>query len=203
MVRITLFMSLGFLIGIIGGPMTNAAKPSPSVSQEIAIFSGGCFWCEEEVFEGIPGVISVISGYTGGHTKNPTYEDVSGEKTGHKESVQVTFDPAKITYDQLLEKYWRNIDPFNGEGQFCDIGDSYKAIIFYTNSVQKEKAEASKKKLETQLHKPVLADIQRATIFYPAEDYHQNYAKKNPIRYKFYRSSCGRDKRLNEIWNTK
>lgn len=183
--------------------MTKASKPSSSTSLEIAIFSGGCFWCEEEVFDDLPGVISVISGYTGGHTKNPTYEDVSGEKTGHKESVQVTYDPSKITYDQLLEKYWRNIDPFDGDGQFCDVGDSYKAVIFYSNAVQKEKAEASKQKFSAQLQEPIMTEIQPATTFYPAEDYHQKYAKRNPVPYKCYRSSCGRDKRLNKVWGTK
>ena len=183
--------------------MTNAKTSPPTHTPETAIFSGGCFWCEEEVFEDLSGVISVVSGYTGGHTKNPTYEDVSSEKTGHKESVQVTFDPAKITYDQLLEKYWHNIDPLDAEGQFCDIGDSYKAVIFYTNSAQKEKAEASKKKFSAQLHKPIVTEIQPASTFYPAEEYHQEYAKKNPLRYKFYRYSCGRDKRLSEIWGKK
>lgn len=191
------FALLGF---IIGATMTNAKQSAPSSSTEIAIFSGGCFWCEEEVFEHLPGVISVISGYTGGHTKDPTYEEVSGEKTGHKESVQVTFNPAKITYEQILEKYWHNIDPFNAAGQFCDIGDSYKAVIFYVNAHQKKAAEASKKKFEAQLGRGIVTEIQPAATFYPAEDYHQKYAQKNPIRYKFYRYSCGRDKRLQEIW---
>lgn len=184
---------------ILGATMTKAeAEPQPST--EIAIFSGGCFWGEEEVFDDLPGVISVISGYTGGHIKNPTYAQVSNERTGHKEAVKVTFDPSKITYEQLLDKYWRNIDPFNASGQFCDIGDSYKAVIFYASEAQKTLAEASKKKVETQLGKPVVTELQAASTFYPAEEYHQKYAKKNPIRYKFYRYSCGRDKRLKEVW---
>src|SRR3990167_3254493 len=165
------FAFLGFIIGV---TMTNAKQSTPSSSTEIAVFSGGCFWCEEEVFEHLPGVISVVSGYTGGHTKDPTYEKVSGEKTGHKESVQVTFDPAKITYDQLLDRYWHNIDPFDAEGQFCDTGDSYKAVIFYTNALQKEKAEASKEKFEAQLGREIVTEIQPATTFYPAEDYHRS-----------------------------
>ncbi len=180
--------------------MTHADKPLKGSPVEVAIFSGGCFWCVETAFNDLPGVTSVVSGYTGGHVQNPTYELVSGEKTGHKESVQVTFDPRKISYDQLLEIYWKNIDPFDSEGQFCDKGDSYKAIIFYTNEIQKKKAEDSKKKAEEQLKKTIVTEIVAASTFYPAEEYHQKYAEKNPIRYKFYRFSCGRDKRLHEIW---
>jgi peptide-methionine (S)-S-oxide reductase len=180
--------------------MTKADEPLKTHSTEKAIFSGGCFWCVETAFEELPGVISVVSGYTGGHTPNPTYEQVSGEGTGHKESVEVTFDPTKITYDDLLGIYWHNIDPFDSEGQFCDKGDSYKAVIFYTNEAQKKKAEDSKKKVETQLKKPISTEIVAATRFYPAEEYHQKYAEKNPIRYKFYRYSCGRDARLKEVW---
>ena len=179
--------------------MTVTEKLIPS-SAETAIFSGGCFWCEEEVFNHLPGVISVVVGYTGGYTPDPTYKEVSSERTGHKESVQVTFDPTQISYDQLLESYWHNIDPFNAFGQFCDQGDSYKAVIFYTNENQKQKVQASKKKLENHLQKAVVTEIQPASLFYPAEDYHQNYADKNPLRYKFYRFTCGRDKRLQEVW---
>lgn len=193
---ITWISLFGFL-----GTLANASVPSgkPS-STEVAIFSGGCFWCEAEAFDELPGVISVVSGYTGGHTLNPTYEQVSTEGTGHKEAIQVTFDPTQITYDQLLDVYWHNIDPFDAAGQFCDRGDSYKAVIFYTNDAQKQKAETSKKTLEAMLNKPILTEIRASSPFYPAEDYHQHYAKKNPIRYKFYRYSCGRDKRLAEIW---
>lgn len=188
-------------LGFIGGSaMTLADQLSSPSSQEIAIFAGGCFWCEEEVFRELPGVFSVISGYTGGHVENPNYEQVSAGGTGHKESVQVTFDPAKISYDQLLEAYWHNIDLFDGEGQFCDKGDSYKAVIFTTNPTQKQKAEASKKVLEAQFGRPIATEILPASRFYPAEEYHQKYAQKNPLRYKFYRYRCGRDKRLAEIW---
>lgn len=180
--------------------MTHADESLKSNSTDVAIFSGGCFWCVESAFDKLPGVISAVSGYTGGHTLNPTYEQVSGEKTGHKEAVQVTFDPTKITYDELLETYWHNIDPFDATGQFCDKGDSYKAFIFYTNETQKKKAKESKKKHETELKQPIVTEIVGATTFYPAEEYHQKYYEKNPIRYKFYRYSCGRDARLNKVW---
>lgn len=169
-------------------------------NQEVAIFAGGCFWCEEEVFDHAPGVISVVSGFTGGQTKNPTYPEVSAGGTGHLESVQVTYDPSKISYVQLLDLFWRNIDPFDAQGQFCDKGDSYHAAIFYSSPEQKKAAEASKAAVEQKLGKPVVTKIIPATPFYPAEDYHQHYAEKNPIRYKFYRYSCGRDKRLKEVW---
>lgn len=171
-----------------------------ATSTETAIFSGGCFWSESAVFQKLPGVISVVSGYTGGHTKNPSYEDVTGEKTGHKEAVQIVFDPTKITYNQLLETYWHNIDPFDANGQFCDQGDSYRAFIFYTNEAQKKEAEASKTKLEAHFKKSIATEIEAASTFYPAEDYHQNYTTKNPINYKLYKISCGRDERLKEIW---
>lgn len=187
---------LSFL-GIVG-LMMNPAKASTST--ETAIFSGGCFWCVDEAFNHLPGVISVTVGYTGGHTPNPTYEQVSHENTGHKESVQIVFDPTKITYDDLLTTYWHNIDPFDGGGQFCDKGDSYKAVIFYTNDKQQEKAETSKTNVEQQFQKPVATEIRQASPFYPAEDYHQHYAEKNPIRYKFYRYTCGRDQRLAQVW---
>jgi peptide-methionine (S)-S-oxide reductase len=185
------------LLGFIG-LMINPAKASPS--HETAIFSGGCFWCEEEVFNHLPGVLSVTVGYTGGHTSNPTYEQVSHENTGHKEAVQIIFDLAKITYDDLLTTYWHNIDPFDGKGQFCDKGDSYRAVIFYTNETQRGKAEASKKKIEEHFQQPISTEIQPAFPFYLAEDYHQHYAEKNPLRYKFYRYTCGRDQRLAQVW---
>jgi peptide-methionine (S)-S-oxide reductase len=196
------WISVASVLGIIASSLEDVSAKTPQ-STEVAIFSAGCFWCEAEAFKHLPGVISVISGYTGGHTLNPTYEQVSGEKTGHKESVEITFDPTKISYDQLLEVYWRNVDPFNADGQFCDRGDSYKAAIFYTDDIQKQKAEMTKKNLETMFNKSFVVDIQAASTFYPAEDYHQDYAEKNPLRYKFYRYSCGRDKRLLEVWKKK
>lgn len=173
---------------------------SESENQKVAIFAGGCFWCEEQVYEKQPGVISVISGYTGGTLKNPTYEQVSEGGTGHLEGVKVTYDPTKITYEKLLDLYWHNIDPFDPLGQFCDKGTSYKAVIFYTGDEQKKLAVESKTKLEEQFKKKITTEIVAASEFYPAEDYHQDYATKNPLRYGFYRRSCGRDARLEEVW---
>lgn len=167
---------------------------------ETAIFAGGCFWCLEHDLAQIDGVTEAVSGYTGGKTENPTYEDVSHKNTGHKESVKVTFDPKIISYAELLKRYWRNVDPFDDHGQFCDKGDSYKAVIFYGNAEQKAEAEASKVLVEKELGKKVVTEIVAASPFYRAEEYHQDYARKNPIRYKYYRYRCGRDQRLNEVW---
>ena len=165
-----------------------------------ATFAGGCFWCMVHPFDQLPGVISVTSGYTGGHTKNPTYEEVSAGGTGHFESVQIIYDPKKIGYGKLLEVYWHNIDPLDAGGQFCDRGDQYKSVIFYHDEEQKRLAEQSKVAIEKQLKQPVVTAIRPASTFYPAEEYHQDYHHKNPIRYKFYRYGCGRDQRLSEIW---
>lgn len=192
------FISGLFLIGVLAMSAHGEGK-----DQKVAIFAGGCFWCEEEVFEKVPGVISVMSGYTGGHLKNPTYEQVSAGGTGHLEAVQVTYDPSKITYEKLLDLFWHNVDPFDTLGQFCDKGSSYKAVIFYSGDEQKKLAESSKKKLEEQFKKPISTEIRAASEFYPAEEYHQKYAEKNPLRYSFYRRSCGRDARLGEVWGKK
>jgi len=181
-----------------------AADPSDTPKNtETAIFAGGCFWCEEAVFDDVPGILSATSGYTGGHTKNPTYEDVVTETTGHYESVKITYDPSKISYNEILKLFWHNVDPFDAEGQFCDKGPSYRSAIFYLNSAQKQAATESKKEMEKKLGKPIATQIIQASTFYPAEEYHQEYHKKNPIRYKFYRFACGRDKRLNEVWDKK
>lgn len=191
-------------MGAFLGISKTLAEDQQSSASATAIFAGGCFWCEEEVFDSLPGVISTLSGFTGGHTSNPTYKEVSAGGTGHLESVQVTYDPQKISYGQLLDAFWHNVDPFDAEGQFCDKGDSYKAAIFYTNSEQKKVAEESKQNLEGSLKKKIVTEIRAASIFYPAEEYHQKYAQKNPIRYTFYRSRCGRDERLQAVWgNTK
>lgn len=171
-------------------------------SSDSAIFAGGCFWCEQAAFDDLKGVISTTAGYTGGHTQNPTYEQVSHENTGHYEAVKVVFDPSIITYKQLLEIFWKNIDPLDDGGQFCDRGDSYRSAIFYSDE-QKSLALKSKDDVEKKLKATVVTEIIPAVKFYPAEDYHQEYHKKNPIRYRFYRSRCGRDKRLNEIWKKK
>ena len=175
-----------------------------AVNYEKATFAGGCFWCMEHPFDEIPGVISVTSGYTGGHKKNPTYEEVSAGGNGHAESVQVVYDPAKVTYEKLLYVFWHNIDPTAKDRQFCDSGHQYRSAIFYHNEEQHRLALQSKVQLEKSktFKEPVVTEIAQATEFYPAEEYHQHYYKKNPIRYKFYRTSCGRDKRLKELWGS-
>ena len=169
---------------------------------EKATFAGGCFWCMEHPFDEIPGVISVTPGYTGGQKKNPTYEEVSAGGTGHAESVQVVFDPARVTYEKLLNVFWHNIDPTAEDRQFCDSGHQYRSAIFYHNEEQHRLALQSKALLEKNktFKEPVVTGIVQATEFYPAEDYHQHYYKKNPIRYKYYRFRCGRDQRLEELW---
>ena len=169
---------------------------------EKATFAGGCFWCMEPPYDGLEGVVSVTSGYTGGQKKNPTYEEVSAGTTGHAEAVQIVYDPKKITYAKLLDIFWRNIDPLAKDRQFCDTGSQYRSAIFYHNEEQKRLAEASKKTLEQskRFKGPIYMEIVPASEFYPAEEYHQKYYKKNPLRYKFYRFNCGRDQRLKELW---
>ncbi len=171
---------------------------------EKATFAGGCFWCMEHPFDEIPGVVSVTSGYTGGLKKNPTYKEVSAGGTGHAESVQVVYDPARVTYEKLLSVFWHNIDPTAKDRQFCDSGHQYRSAIFYHNEEQRRLALQSKALLEKNktFKEPVVTEIVQATEFYPAEDYHQHYYKKNPIRYKYYRYRCGRDQRLKELWGS-
>ena len=175
-----------------------------SKEKATATFAGGCFWCMEPPFDAEPGVIETIVGYTGGSTENPTYEQVSAGGSGHAESIQIIYDPAIVSYERMLEIFWKNIDPLNANGQFCDKGSQYRSVIFYHNEEQKELAEVSKKRLEESGSLPgsIVTEIVPALIFYPAEEYHQEYYKKNPIRYKFYRRSCRRDKRLSELWET-
>ncbi len=177
-----------------------SAAPRPELDR--AIFAGGCFWCEETAFEGLPGVISVTSGFDGGQVKNPTYEQVSAGGTGHAESVEVVFDPSKTSYEKLLEVFWHNVDPFDAGGQFCDRGSQYRSAIFYQGDAQKAAAEESKRKLEEQprFKGKIVTQIVPAGPFYPAEEYHQDFYKKNPIRYNSYRLGCGRDARLKQIW---
>jgi peptide-methionine (S)-S-oxide reductase len=176
------------------------AAPAPNVPTAKATFAGGCFWCMEGPFDGVPGVISTTSGYTGGGRKNPTYEEVSTGTTGHAESLQVTYDPTRVTYGQLLDVFWHNVDPTDGAGQFCDRGSQYRTAIFYHDEEQHRLAEESKKEVQPLLKRPIVTQIVPATEFYPAEEYHQDYYKKNPLRYRFYRSGCGRDRRLEELW---
>jgi peptide-methionine (S)-S-oxide reductase len=169
---------------------------------EKATFAGGCFWCMEPPFDGIDGVISTTSGYIGGQKDDPTYEQVSAGGTGHTEAVEIVFDPLKVEYAKLLDVFWRNIDPTTANRQFCDVGDQYRTGIFYHDEQQKKLAELSRQRIDESevLSVPIVTEIVEATTFYPAETYHQDYYKKNPIRYKFYRHGCGRDARLEQLW---
>lgn len=165
-----------------------------------ATFAGGCFRCMEPPFDTLDGVISTTSGYIGGKTKNPTYEQVSTGTTGHTEALQVVYDPKKISFERLLEVFWRNHDPLTANGQFCDLGSQYRAGIFYHDEQQRSSAEKSKAGVQARFKPPVTTEITAATVFYPAEDYHQDYYKKNPVRYKLYTHGCGRAARLEEVW---
>ena len=177
---------------------TYAAEPDSA----LAIFAGGCFWCTEADFDKLPGVLETTSGYIGGNIENPTYEEVSSGRSGHIEAVQVRFDPRQTSYAKLLEAFWPTIDPVNGNGQFCDNGPQYRSAIFYLDAEQQRLAEASKTALAAsgRLAQPIATEILAATPFYPAEDYHQDYHTKNPLRYSYYRHGCGRDQRLKELW---
>ncbi|MBA4417355.1 MAG: peptide-methionine (S)-S-oxide reductase [Syntrophus sp. (in: bacteria)] len=175
---------------------------NPAAVQEKATFAGGCFWCMEHPFDKIDGVISVIAGYTGGQKKNPTYKEVLSGSTGHAESVQIVYEPAKISYQKLLDLFWRNIDPLAIDKQFCDTGKQYRTAIFYHNEEQKRLAEGSKRALEEskRLRGPIYTEIVPVAEFYPAEEYHQHYYKKNPMQYNLYYFGCGRSERLKELW---
>ena len=183
------------------------ATPSGASDSETAYatLAAGCFWCIEADLEKLDGVISVTSGYTGGTIANPTYKQVSSGKTRHTEAVRVVFDPRVISYEELLEIFWRNVDPTVADRQFCDVGEQYRAGIFYHDERQREAAEKSRAALEQTkpFTNPIVTEITAATAFYPAEAYHQDYFKKNPIRYSYYRKSCGRDRRLKELWGEK
>ncbi|HKQ58189.1 MAG TPA: peptide-methionine (S)-S-oxide reductase MsrA [Candidatus Eisenbacteria bacterium] len=184
-------------------PAATPAAAQTSVRLEKATFAGGCFWCEETAFEGLPGVKSVISGYTGGFKVDPSYEEVSAGKTGHAESVQITFDPKAISYAQLLDIFWHNVDPTQSNGQFCDHGTQYRSAVFYQDATQKRLAEESKRALESGPRKfkgAFVTEITAASRFWPAEEYHQDYYRKNPDSYQSYRNGCGRDRRLTQLW---
>jgi peptide-methionine (S)-S-oxide reductase len=176
------------------------AAPAPAQERAKATFAGGCFWCMEPPFDKLDGVISTTSGYTGGRKANPTYEEVSAGTTGHTEAVEIVYDPRKVTYARLLEVFWRNIDPSTADRQFCDVGSQYRAAIFYHDEAQRRLAEQSKQAVAQRLRHPIVTEVQPAAPFYVAEDYHQDYYKKNPIRYRYYRTGCGRDQRLEQIW---
>jgi len=190
-------------------PASTATKATAAVSAptghdvpQHATFAMGCFWCAEATFEGRPGVISVTSGYTGGTKLNPTYEEVGTGKTGHYESIDIVFDPAKTSYQKLLDIFWHNVDPTQGDGQFCDRGSEYRSVIFYHGEPQHQLALATEKDIEAshQLRKPIVTQIVAASVFYPAEDYHQDFYRKNAARYHEYRTGCGRDARLQQLW---
>ena len=176
-----------------------AAAQKPKLAK--ATFAGGCFWCMEPPFDKLEGVVSTTSGYTGGSKKNPTYEEVSSGGTGHAEAVQVVWDPSKITYTKLLDVFWRNVDPLTANAQFCDHGEQYRTAIFFHDPEQKRQAEAARAEVQKRfVDRRVVTEIVAASTFYPAEEYHQDYYEKNPIRYKVYRTSCGRDARLEDLW---
>ena len=166
-----------------------------------AYFAGGCFWCMEESFDQVKGVISTTSGYSGGHLKNPTYEDVIYKDTGHVEVIEVTYNPLIVSYEDLLKIYWKNIDPFDAEGQFCDKGKSYRSVIFFENNSQKELIDKSFKEVEKKFNKQIVTLVWKFDIFYPAENYHQDYYEKNFIRYLMYKNGCKREETLKKIWN--
>jgi peptide-methionine (S)-S-oxide reductase len=196
---------LFLMLALHGWIFAEQGKPGAAAqAPATAIFAGGCFWCVEADFDKLPGVLSTESGYTGGELRNPTYEQVSRGGTGHAESVRVTYDPQKVSYELLLQHFWHHIDPTVKDRQFCDAGNQYRSAIFYLNDAQRSAAQASKAELEKSgrlAH--VYTEIAQAGTFYPAEEYHQDYYRKNPIRYKVYRTSCGRDARVSEIWRSK
>ncbi len=183
---------------------SSGAAPSAVAGADtaVAIFAGGCFWCMEGPFDALPGVVSTTSGYTGGSDPNPTYERVSSGSTGHVEAVEVVYRPGQVSYQELLEVFWQNVDPLDAGGQFCDRGPTYRSEIFVLDAEQRRLAEASKRALEdsNRFDQPIVTPIRDAVAFHPAEEYHQDYYRKNPIRYRYYRSGCGRDRRLEALW---
>ena len=187
---------------LIAGPSLATAPVSSASAPALATatVAAGCFWCVEADFDKLPGVVKTTSGFTGGTRKNPSYEQVSAGGTGHAEAVQIQYDPAKVTYEQLLDFFWHHVDPFSGDGQFCDRGNQYRPAIFSHDAEQQRVAEASKARIEALFKRPVAVQIVPAATFYAAEEYHQDYYKKNPIQYRAYRTGCGRDRRLEQLW---
>lgn len=177
-----------------------AQPPARSATRATAVFAGGCFWCTESDFDKVPGVLATVSGYTGGKLPKPTYQQVSAGSTGHIEAVRVTYDPRQVSYAQLVRKLLRDVDAVDGGGQFCDRGPQYRSAVFVGDSKQRKVAEAEIAKAQTQLGQRVATEVLPAAAFWPAEDYHQDYYRKNPVRYKFYRWNCGRDQRLKALW---
>ena len=189
-----------FLIGAWNVQTTSQAVADATLGK--AYFAGGCFWCMEEAFENVEGVLSVTSGYMGGTVANPSYEEVSAGRTGHAESVEVVYDPARVSYQKLLDAFWRNVDPITPNAQFCDHGSQYRSAIFFQTDEEKRASEVSKQAIEQskRFAEPIVTQIVQASQFYPAEEYHQDFYKKNPIRYKVYKYNCGRAQRLETLW---
>jgi len=187
-----------------GVPFASALSPAPPQAAadtlEVATFAGGCFWCVEEAFDQVQGVSATVSGYTGGRVEEPTYGQVSSGGTGHVEAVNVFFDPDMVSFEEILATFWHNVDPTDDGGQFCDRGEQYRSAIFVRNERQRSLAEASKRELEATRSFPIVTEILPAITFWPAEDYHQDYYRKNPVRYRFYKFNCGRKARLEEVW---
>jgi peptide-methionine (S)-S-oxide reductase len=196
--------SVALAAAVLAGPAVavRADNPEPSGHTETATFAGGCFWCMQPPFDALPGVIRTTVGYTGGHVDNPTYEQVSAGGTGHAESIEIEYDPGRVSYEQLLQVFWHNIDPTAKDRQFCDSGHQYRSAIFTHGEAQREAAKRSKAALEAsgKLPGPIVTEILPASTFWPAEEYHQEYYRKNPLRYKYYRWGCGRDARLEQLW---
>lgn len=180
--------------------LLSVAVAAVATAQERSVFAGGCFWCMEEAFEEVPGVLSVVSGYAQGTVSNPTYEEVTRGGTGHAEVVEVRYDPEVVSYERLLEVFWRNIDPFDGGGQFCDRGSSYRAGIYYDSEEERELALESLERVRAQFDRDIATEVEALDTFYLAEQYHQDYYRRNPIRYYYYKTACGRERRLEAVW---
>jgi peptide-methionine (S)-S-oxide reductase len=197
---LTAFCSAGAMVLVCSAMAFAAQAGGGSPQTAKAVFAGGCFWSVERFFDKVEGVVATVSGFSGGAKKNPTYDEVVAGRTGHAEAVQVTYDPKKVSYEKLLDAFWHNIDPFTPNGQFCDFGSQYRTVIFYQGDEQKRLAEKSKADLQARFKKPVATEIVAAAEFYPAEEYHQDFHIKNPVRYESYRIGCGRDRQLAQIW---
>src|SRR5687767_9225988 len=195
---LALLVLAGVLAMVLNPSDPGEAAPGPKLAT--AVFAGGCFWCTEADFDKVPGVVSTTSGYTGGRVADPTYEQVSVGGTGHIEAVQVVYDPAKVSYNRLVARFFRTIDPLDTGGQFCDRGDQYRSAIFVADAAQRRVAEATRARAAALLKKPIATQILPAARFYPAEGYHQDYYRKNPVKYKYYRWRCGREARLTAVW---
>ena len=195
------WLSGGFVgFATIEAGQSTLLQPEVKPGLAVATFASGCFWCTEADFDKLPGVISTTSGYTGGKVPNPTYRQVTTGETGHAEAVQVVYDPAVVSYEKLLDSYWHNVDPFVAHRQFCDTGNQYRPVVFFHTEQQRAAAEASKARIQKMFKQPIVVAITAAAPFYRAEEYHQDYYKKNSAQYRFYRFGCGRDARLQQIW---